>query len=153
MMLACAVHELRQRIVGARVEKITQPGEFATQWSLYGGGRKFTVFCETCPESSRFHLTTRGLASPPTPPMFCMLLRKLLSGAYIEDITLPRGIGERIVKIDFVSDGLPYSYYIELMGRRGNQIVVSENGFILGSIKRVTTEMSRVRPILSLIHI
>ncbi|MCO5176991.1 MAG: NFACT family protein, partial [Thermomicrobiales bacterium] len=37
--------------------------------------------------------------------------------------------------------------YVELMGRRSNIILVDEDGLIMDAIKRVTPEMSRVRPI------
>jgi predicted ribosome quality control (RQC) complex YloA/Tae2 family protein len=40
------------------------------------------------------------------------------------------------------------SLNIEVMGRRSNIILVADNGEILDSIKRVTPDMSRVRPIL-----
>jgi predicted ribosome quality control (RQC) complex YloA/Tae2 family protein len=38
--------------------------------------------------------------------------------------------------------------YVELMGRRSNLILVNDDGRIMESAKRVTREMSRVRPVL-----
>ena len=38
--------------------------------------------------------------------------------------------------------------YVELMGRRSNLILVDDDGRIMESAKRVTREMSRVRPVL-----
>jgi predicted ribosome quality control (RQC) complex YloA/Tae2 family protein len=108
MMMACSVHEIQQTLLGARVEKITQPTEYGTQWTFYINGRKHTLFCETDASSSRISISNRGLASPPTPPMYCMLLRKLLSGAYIDSVTPPRGMGERIIRIDFFADNVKY---------------------------------------------
>jgi predicted ribosome quality control (RQC) complex YloA/Tae2 family protein len=148
IMLACATRELQDRIVGARVERVSQPIAHATQWTLYTNGPKVTLLIETDAVSSRIHLTRRGRQNPPNPPAFCMLLRKLLDGAWLEGIDRPLGFGERVARLMFQGDDdRRYGLYVELMGRHGNQILVSDNGMILGSIKRVTPEMSRFREI------
>ena len=42
--------------------------------------------------------------------------------------------------------------YVELMGRRSNLILVGDDGRIMESAKRVTRDMSRVRPVLPRLH-
>ena len=147
--IACAAREMEQAVVGARVERVAQPSAHATQWTLYVRGIKQTVWIETDAVSSRLHLTRRGRQSPPNPPAFCMLLRKLIGGAWLEGIDRPQGMGERIVCLHFASpeSGLRYRLMVELMGRHGNQILIDENDTILGSVKRVTPQMSRFREI------
>ena len=126
--IACAAREMEQAVVGARVERVAQPSAHATQWTLYVRGIKQTVWIETDAVSSRLHLTRRGRQSPPNPPAFCMLLRKLIGGAWLEGIDRPQGMGERIVCLHFASpeSGLRYRLMVELMGRHGNQILVGD---------------------------
>ncbi len=147
--IACAAREMEQAVVGARVERISQPSAHATQWTLFVRGEKHTLWIETDAASSRMHLTRRGRQSPPNPPAFCMLLRKLVGGAWLEGIDRPQGIGERIVCLHFASpeSGRRYRLMVELMGRHGNQILIDETDAILGSVKRVTPQMSRFREI------
>ena len=147
--IACALREMETAVVGARVERVSQPSAHATQWSFYGSGEKHTVWIETDAASSRIHVTRRGRQSPPNPPAFCMLLRKLLGGAWLEGIDRPQGMGERIVCLHFVNpaENRRYRLMVELMGRHGNQILIDENNTILGAIKRVTPQMSRFREV------
>ncbi len=50
--------------------------------------------------------------------------------------------------IDDVATYIETSLHIELMGRRSNVVLVDSEGRVLDSLKRVSPEMSRVRPIL-----
>ena len=87
--LSAVLEELRQKATGARVEKIHQPGRDSVLILLRcEGGREKLLFAPN-PAAPRLHLTTASPENPPEPPMFCMLLRKHLSGARLADITQP----------------------------------------------------------------
>lgn len=83
--------------------------------------------------------------------MFCMLLRKHLSGARVAEITQPPL--ERLVRIEFdASDELgragKRSLVLEAMGRRSNLILLDEEGRVIDSLRRVDADMSAARQIL-----
>ena len=87
--LSAVLEELRAKAVGARVEKLHQPGRDSVLMLLRcEGGREKLLFAPN-PAAPRLHLTTASPENPPEPPMFCMLLRKHLSGARLASITQP----------------------------------------------------------------
>jgi len=89
--------------------------------------------------------------SPEKAPLFCMLLRKHLSGAKFIECIQPDF--ERIIKFVFLSKnefGDPCTKYLiaELMGRHSNIILTDEDGKIIDSIKHVDFSVSSVRQVL-----
>lgn len=83
--------------------------------------------------------------------MFCMLLRKHLSGARVAGLTQPPL--ERLVKIEFdASDELGRTgrrtLVLEAMGRRSNLILLDEEDRIIDSLRRVDADMSAARQVL-----
>lgn len=148
LILAGIVREMQREVLGAKVDRIAQPGAFTTVWSFYGLWRGRSVLVDSGAETARLHFTVGPRKNAPSPPAFCMLLRKHLDEAYVQGIEQPLGYGERVVRIMFArEDGASVALWIELMGRHSNQILTDSKGTILGSIKRVTTEMSRYREI------
>ena len=83
--------------------------------------------------------------------MFCMLLRKHLSGAKFVGARQP-GF-ERIIFIDFMArnelgDEVLQTVAVEIMGRYSNIILIDEKGRILDAVKHVDVTMSRERQML-----
>lgn len=86
------------------------------------------------------------------PPPFVMLLRKHLEGARIETIEQPRW--ERVLQIiagyrngPEGSEHVRFRLIIEVMGRLSNIILCDEAGMILGSLKRIGSDVNRYRVI------
>ena len=97
--LKAVVDETRETILGARVEKIHQPSRDTVILLLKAySGRQKLMFVAS-PTAPRMHLTGASPENPAEPPMFCMLLRKHLSGARIRDISQPPM--ERCVTLTF----------------------------------------------------
>jgi len=99
----------------------------------------------------RIHFTEKGFDNPKAPPMFCMLMRKHLSGAKLAGIE-QFGL-ERILHLSFstyneLGDPVILKLAVEIMGRHSNIILIGDDGSIVDSIKRVTEEMSSVRQVL-----
>ncbi|MGI5958174.1 MAG: Rqc2 family fibronectin-binding protein [Massiliimalia sp.] len=143
--------EIRERILEARVDKVYQPSREEIILSMRGrqGGAKLLLSASA--GSPRIHFTTVPLENPKTPPMFCMLLRKHLSGAKLIDV---RQQGhDRILFLDFettneLGDKVTITVVMEIMGRHSNIIVVNQDGKIIDAVKRVNDEMSSVRAVL-----
>lgn len=147
-MLAAVAGELQQALLTGKVEKIMQPDPLTIVLTIYHAGEKHHLLISCEPNSPRIYLTHDGRRNPPTPPNFCMLLRKYLEGAWVQAIEHPFGLGERVVRLDFLGrDHAHYFLWIELMGKHSNVIFTDSAGIILGALKRVTMEMSRFREV------
>ena len=77
------VGELAPQLTGSRIEKIQQPARDQIILLLRGSRR---LFLNAGANQPRIHLTEQLRDNPSQPPMFCMLLRKHLSGGIIESV-------------------------------------------------------------------
>ena len=77
--LSCVLKEI-QALPEPRIEKIHQPARDTVILHLkHRDGRAKLLFAAN-PAAPRLHLTSASPENPAEPPMFCMLLRKHLSG-------------------------------------------------------------------------
>ena len=150
IFLCKLTEELKNTITGLRVDKVNQPTKDEIVLSLRGKGCAYSLLFCVRADSPRFHLTAHKISNPPTPPMFCMLLRKYLTGAMIKDIR-QQGM-DRIIFIDFdatneIGDKIELTVCMEIMGKHSNLILLS-SGKVIDSIKRIDFSTSSVRQIL-----
>lgn len=142
-----AVKNELQELIGGRVEKIYQPSREEIVISI----RKKKLYISANASSARVHITQKQPDNPQTPPMFCMLLRKKIGSGRLIEIRQD-GL-ERILFFDFecvneLGDLVKITLACEIMGRCSNLIIISDDGKIIDSIKRVDEEMSRERIVL-----
>ena len=145
--LQAVVEELRPQLTGLRVDKVQQPAR--DQLVLLFRGKRLLLNAGA--GAPRLQWTEIPRDNPAEPPMFCMLLRKHLSGARVADIIQPPL--ERLVKIEFdASDELGRAgrrtLVLEAMGRRSNLILLDEAGRVIDSLRRVDADMSAARQVL-----
>jgi predicted ribosome quality control (RQC) complex YloA/Tae2 family protein len=158
--LAAIADEWRSLLGGARIDTIIQPTAYSIAIQCYApalqqgqGGQNRWLYLSAHPQLARAHLTTfKPSRIVSEPPAFVMLLRKYLEGARIESIQQPRW--ERVVEIVAVhrspadsGEHTPYHLLVELMDRRSNIILCTEQELILGSLKHVGAEVNRYRVI------
>jgi predicted ribosome quality control (RQC) complex YloA/Tae2 family protein len=136
---------------GSRVDKIHQPekDEIDIVFRLRSGSAKLLLSSNA--NSPRVHLTEISKENPMSPPMFCMLLRKHLTGAKFAGVRQP-GF-ERILFVDFdtrneLGDEVRRTIAVEIMGRYSNIILIDEKDHILDAVKHVDITMSRERQVL-----
>lgn len=140
-----------QILVGGRVDKIHQPSKEEILMTFRTREGAFKVIFNLSAGTARVHITNAEIENPKTPPMFCMLMRKHLSGA---KLALIRQDGcERILYFDFdatneMGDPVKLTLCVEIMGRHSNLLLVNGEGKIIDAIKRVGQDVSGVRPIL-----
>lgn len=144
-------NEIADFAVDSRVDKIYRPSKDELVFVLRSreGSKRLLLSCNA--DSARIHFTEHPPENPSKPPMFCLLLRKRLTGAWVTSIE--QEDLERIVKINFSStdelgDKHSYCLICEIMGKYSNIIFVDENGKIIDSLKRVDESKSQVREIL-----
>ena len=84
--LTCLRRELTASLPDARIDKIHQPGreELVLVMRTSAGTRRLYLSAQQA--APRIHLTTDQPENPAQPPMFCMLLRKRLTGGRLLDI-------------------------------------------------------------------
>src|SRR5690625_79464 len=145
-------NELRQELIGGRINKIYQPTKTEVVLTVRNNRQNYTLLLSIHPSYARFHLTDDTYRNPDEPPMFCMLLRKHIGGAIIEEIT-QTGL-ERIVSIEFrgmneVGDQVSKTLMIEIMGRHSNVILLNEDKTaIINCLKHVPPFQNRYRSLI-----
>ena len=142
------IDELQSQIIGARIEKIQQPARDQVILTLRGN-RKLLINAGS--SQPRIHLTEIARENPSAPPMFCMLLRKHLSGGQI--IALEQAGLDRVAVLSVrVMDELGVSaekrLVLECMGRSANLVLLDGEGRIIDCLRRVDMEMNQQRQIL-----
>ncbi len=145
--LTCVLNEIRA-MQEPRVEKIHQPGRDTVLFQLkHRQGRAKLLFVAN-PASPRLHLTEASPENPPQPPMFCMLLRKHLSGARLVEISqipMERAAVFTFDCIDEMGDAVQKKLVCELMGRTCNLYLLGPEGRIIDCLRRVGLDESAKR--------
>lgn len=151
VFLSQLTKEVADKIVGGRVDKIHQPARETVVISMRAkGGNHKLLLCASA-SNPRMHFTALPQDNPKSPPMFCMLMRKHLTGAKLLEV---RQLGlDRVVHFKFettneLGDRVVLTLAVEIMGRHSNVILVDQDNRVIDAVKRVTDEMSRVRPVL-----
>ncbi|MCM8711022.1 NFACT family protein [Clostridium sp. SYSU_GA19001] len=143
------VDELNKKLVGSRVDKISQPEKDEIILGLRGDRVNFKLLISANSSYPKMHLTDITKPNPIKAPMFCMVLRKYLNGAKI--LSINQITTDRIVIIDFESsDELGfnsiYSLIVEIMGRHSNiTLVRKRNNLVVDCIKHITPDMNSYR--------
>lgn len=151
LTLRGVVAELCPLLIGGQIQEIRQPAPSDVTLTVRNLNKTHVLLLSIDPQFARAHLTIRRRANPPTPPNFCMALRKYLEDAWIRDI---RQIGfDRILEIEAgprnpEDDAPTFSLVVELMGKHSNLILVNAEGAIQDAAKRISKRINRVREIL-----
>ena len=152
--LSCVLNEIRD-LGEARVDKIHQPSRDTVILHLRGRENRAKLLINPNPAAPRLHLTAANPENPAEPPMFCMLLRKHLSGARLVEITQPPM--ERMAVftfscIDELGDAVQKKLVAELMGRTCNLYLLGPDGRIIDCLRRIGLDETAKRPALPGLH-
>ncbi len=144
-------NEINTILESSRIDKIHQPSkdEVVLHFRKRDGNLKLLVSARS--GSARICATKEVFENPQTPPSFCMLLRKYLSGARFISSNYVKG--ERIIMISFlatseIGDLVNIDMAIELMGRYANIVLINKDGKIIDAMKRVDADASSIRQLL-----
>ncbi|MFD1038046.1 NFACT family protein [Virgibacillus byunsanensis] len=144
--------ELSDTIIPGKINKIYQPTETELVFTIRSQGTNHTLLLSIHPMYARVHLTKDVYKNPKEPSMFCMLLRKHLSGAIVESIEqygMERIITFTIKMRNEIGDTVYKSLIVELMGKHSNVMLVDQDkGHIIDSLKHVSMAQNRFRTIL-----
>ena len=149
--LTAVLEEVRQKCLGARVDKIHQPSRDTLILHLRGRESREKLLFAANPTAPRLHLTSASPENPAEPPMFCMLLRKHLLGAKLAEIAQPPMERAATFTFDCTDEmGFPVQKKLvaELMGRTCNLYLLGPDGRILDCLRRIGLDESARRPAL-----
>ncbi|MDD2431886.1 MAG: NFACT family protein [Firmicutes bacterium] len=152
LLLQSVAVELKEHLLGARVEKIHHPEKATIIIELRLPGKNLHLLLSAHPSFGRIYLTQEKYTNPHTPSAFCMLLRKHLEKYRLDDISSTPF--ERIVRLNFSREEdygrskIKKSLVLEIMGKHSNIILLSEEDVIIDALFRVDESKSRVRQIL-----
>ena len=148
--LALTAAELKTTLADAKIAKLFEPTRDELVITLRTRTETDCLLLSARSGSARVCLTEESFENPETPPSFCMLMRKHLTGGRLLDVRMEPG--DRIVYFEFqctneMGDLVRNILCAELMGRYSNLVLV-QNGKIIDALKRVDFEDSDVRQLL-----
>jgi len=143
--LSAVAEELRAAVLGGKIDKIYQPVRDEIVMAVRGSRENVKLLLSAGPNHPRVQLTRITRENPDTPPVFCMLLRKHLTGARILDITQPpveRPVEFKLECLDELGDRVERRLVLELMGRSANLILLDSEGRITDCVRRVEGDLA-----------
>ena len=151
LCLSGLVHELNTALAGGKIDKIYQPGRDEVVLAVRAPKGNVKLLLSANPSHPRPQLTEIARENPETPPMFCMLLRKHLTGARVLGISQPhleRVVDFQLEALDELGDRVERRLVLEAMGRHANLILLDGEGRIVDCLRRVDGDMSAKRQVL-----
>jgi len=150
-LLNALVEELKEKLIGGRINKIYQPSSRELTLTVRNNGANHLLYISANSDYAQVNILDSKFENPVKPPNFCMLLRKLLQNGFITNIEQLEFERILVIHIDS-SDELGYittkKLIIEIMGKHSNIILINNNDIIFDSIKRVSPFMSSIRQIM-----
>lgn len=166
LTIAAVSDELSDRVVDGRIQKVIQLDELSYGLEVFNHGKRRMLVARASSQTPGLYVSdTRLTADPDQVSPLLLLLRKYARGGFVVGVEQPPL--ERIVRLSIAKRFFPdnrsdddedldndsaelvYTHLIvELMGRHSNVILLDDDEKVMDSAKRVTPEMSRVRPIL-----
>ncbi len=138
-----------QPFVGGKIQDIRQPSETELVLTIYANGSEGMFLISCHPNYGRAHFITKRVSNQTKPPVLCSTLRSRVEGGRL---SAARQInGDRILELNFDSDGTEHTLIAELMGKHSNIILLDESRRILAASKWVGPSKSS-RPIQSNAH-
>lgn len=151
-MVRAVAFELDRVLCGARVEKVLQPSKDEIFLVLHKESEHFRLQINAGARAPRIGLTSESPENPKVPPMFCMLLRKHLTGAKVSRV-FQREF-ERVIEIELETyDEMGFytkrRLISEIMGRYSNSVLCTDDYKILNVLRPVDFTTSRKRQLLA----
>ncbi len=151
-VMSFVIREITDKLVGGKIEKIYQPGKDETVFAFRAGGETRRLLLNAGSACPRICITEIKTENPKTAPMFCMMLRKHLSGAKLmaaEQIGFERAVRLTFEGFDDMGFKVKKHIIYELMGTYSNIILTDERDKICGLLRQIDFSSSSSRQLLS----
>ena len=139
-----------KKIVGGRIDKITQQNKVNFTFTVRQPGQTFLLKISVAPQNPAIYFIKNAPENLPEPSTFCMVLRKNFENGRIAEVRQHEL--DRIIFIDVDTIGAggkiqTVTLACELIGKYSNLILIHENK-IIDALKKIGTNSSRVRTVL-----
>lgn len=155
LTLKYLINENKNFLNNSVVQKIQMPSRREILLSLRNLGQNLKLYINLNPKFPHLNLIENKenyfFKIPSSPPMFCMLLRKHLEGAKINEVRVVEF--ERIVEFYFnicdeIGSETPMCLALEFMGKHSNAILYNaKTKIIQGCVHNISPEKSSVREV------
>ena len=141
--------EVSKEIIGGRISKIHQPLPYEIQLTIRSNRKNYLLLLCAHPMMARFQFITEKGDNPEIAPNFCMILRKYLEGAIIQDFTQVGA--DRIIHLDVdtrdeLGDEAKWRLTLEMMGKHSNVFLVDRRSQqIIDCLKRIPLSQNTYR--------
>lgn len=144
--LSALAKELNIALKGARIDKIQQPESDEIRLFVHSQGKNQILVMSCNAQAPRIHLTQSKKASPLQAPALCMLLRKHLINAYIDEVSVFND--DRIIRIKLsakteMHDDTSFNIFVEIMNRYSNIVFTDKDLVILDAVKHLPLDIAR----------
>ena len=150
-MMRAQLSEFSREFPEAKIEKVLQPANDEIDLAIHYGKSSRRLLFNVGPNAPRLQLTDTAKENPKVPPMFCMYLRKRLTGARIIGVSQPSfdRIAEfKISGYDEMGFPTQMTAVCEIMGKYANFILLDGERKILNALKIIDFSASTVRQVL-----
>ena len=136
-----------QTAIESHVDKIYQPARDVLVLTLRKKGFVKKLVLSAASGTARVHFTEQKYENPETPPMFCMLARKIFSSARLVAVE-QKGL-ERVIEFTFdttneMGDRIRPKIVCELITGSANIILVADDGKIYDAVHRSDIDSDRL---------
>lgn len=150
-MMRAVLSEYSAEFPEAKIEKVLQPRNDEIDLLIHYGKSSRRLVFNVGPNAPRLQLSDKAKENPKSPPMFCMLLRKLFNGAKIVGVSQPgfdRIAEFRVACYDEMGFPTEKKIVCEIMGKYANLIILDSQSKILSALKIIDFAASSVRQVL-----
>ena len=152
-MMRAVLEEYRREFPEGKIEKVLQPRNDEIDLIVHYGKNSRRLVFNVGPNAPRLQLSDVPRENPLQAPMFCMLLRKHLSGGRIvgvEQLNFDRIAVFSVNCYDEMGYRVEKKIVCEIMGKYANLILLDSEDRIIGALKVIDFASSTVRQVPSL---
>lgn len=146
LTLTALCDELREALLGGRVQRVVQPSDLSLGLEIYAGQRQQLLLSAETHAAGPLLVEEKPRRGVEKPSPVLLLVRKHLDGARLQGIEQPPF--ERLLRFSFSGLEGEAVFICEVMGRLSNVILTDAQGTILDALKRVPASINRYRTIL-----
>lgn len=150
-VMASVVKQLKETVIGSRIEKIYQPERDETVFHLRSRNGSKRLLLSAHAGSSRVGYINSERENPLSAPMFCMLLRKHLTGGFITDVNqigFDRAMMISVLSTDELGFQSEKHIVCEIMGTYSNVILLDADKRIIAVLNPVSLSANSKREVL-----
>ncbi len=150
-MMRATLTEIKAEFPDAKIEKVLQPRNDEIDLVIHSGKTSRRLVFNVGPNAPRLQLSDAVKENPLKAPMFCMFLRKHLTGGRIVSVSQP-GLDRIAVFTISCYDEMGFltekKLVCEIMGKYANLIMLDSEDKVVNALKIIDFSASTVRQVL-----